>query len=179
MACALALPAAAQPAADAPSKGATVAPASTSGVSVSVPEAGAELYAPSRACFVKVLEDAATHGLRARLYARDRLVHEVTGAREMAWVDDVLVYAVSPVGGDPGVYVWDCRRSTVRQVLRPSRVSSAHPRGTDVYKLERIDGDTLYYAHAPNVESPSLKQDLEQGIETLRLATPHSMISMR
>lgn len=158
---------------------AAAASAAASGVPVPVPTPGAELYAPSRACFVKVLEDARTHVLRARLYARDRLVREVPGAREMAWVGEVLVYAVSPVGGDPGVYAWDCPRATVRQVLRPSRVSSAHPRGTDVYKLERIDGDTLYYAHAPNIESPSLARDLEQGIETLRLATPHSMVSMR
>ena len=149
------------------------------GEPVTVPAPGAELYAPSRACFVKVLEEAGTHVLRARLYARDRLVRDVSGAREMAWVDDVLVYAVSPVGGDPGVYVWECPRTTVRQVLRPSRVSSAHPRGTDVYKLERIDGDTLYYAHAPNVESPTLAQDLENGVETLRLATPRSLISRR
>jgi hypothetical protein len=149
------------------------------GEPVTVPAAGAELYAPSRACFVKVLEDAGTHALRARLYAHDRLVREVPGAREMAWVDEVLVYAVSPVGGDPGVYVWECPRATVRQVLRPSRVSSAHPHGTDVYRLERIDGDTLYYAHAPNIESPSLPRDLEQGVETLRLANPHPMVSMR
>jgi len=147
---------------------------------VSVPVPGTELYSPSHECFVKVLEDIGTHVLRARLYADNRLVRDVHGAREMAWIDEVLVFAVSPVGGgDPGIYVWDCPRSTVRQVLRPSRVSSAHPRGTDVYKLERIDGDTLYYAHAPNIESPSLAQDLEQGIETLRLATPHSMVSMR
>jgi hypothetical protein len=117
--------------------------------------------------------------LRARLYARDRLVREVPGAREMAWVGEVLVYAVSPVGGDPGVYAWDCPRVTIRQVLRPSRVSSAHPRGTDVYRLKRIDGETLYYAHAPNVESPSLAQDLERDVETLLLAAPHPMVSLR
>ena len=157
----------------------TTATAWAQGEPVNVPAPGAELYAPSRACFVKVLEDAGTHVLRARLYARERLVREVPGAREMAWVDEVLVYAVSPVGGDPGVYVWECPRATVRQVVRPSRVSSAHPRGTDVYKLERIDGDTLYYAHAPNIESPSLPQDLERGIETLLLAKPHPMVSMR
>jgi hypothetical protein len=153
--------------------------ASPHATNVAVPAPGAELYSPSRACFVKVLEDASTHVLRARLYTGGQLVLDVTGAREMAWVDEVLVYAVSPVGGDPGVYVWECPRFTVRQVLRPSRVSSAHPRGTDVYRLEHIDGDTLYYAHAPNVESPSLAQDLEEGIETLRLATPHPMVSMR
>ena len=155
------------------------ASAAASGTPVGVPAPGAELYAPSRACFVKVLEEAGSHVLRARLYARDRLVRDVPGAREMAWIGEVLVYAVSPVGGDPGVYVWECPRPTVRQVLRPSRVSSAHPRGTDVYKLERIDGDTLYYAHAPNVESPSLPEDLERGVETLRLATPHTMVSLR
>ena len=149
------------------------------GEPVTVPAPGAELYSPSHACFVKVLEDTGTHALRARLYARDRLVRDVLGAREMAWAGEVLVYAVSPAAGDPGVYVWDCRRATLRQVLRPSRVSSAHPRGTDVYELERIDGDTLYYAHAPNVESPTLAQDLRNGVETLRLATPHSMISLR
>jgi hypothetical protein len=155
------------------------ASAAASGVPVGVPAPGAELYAPSRACFVKVLEDARSHVLRARLYANNRLVREVPGAREMAWVDEVLVYAVSPVGGDPGVYAWECPRVTVRQVLRPSRVSSAHPRGTDVYKLERIDGDMLYYAHAPNIESPSLAQDLEQGVEALRLASPRSLVSLR
>lgn len=153
---------------------------------IALPAPGAELFSPSRQCFAKVLEDpredvrpVARAALRARLYARDRLVREVPGAREMTWVGEVLVFAVSPAQGDPGVYVWECPRATVRRVVKPVRTNRAHPRGTDFYQLVEIDGDVLYYAHAPDVDSPALEQDLERGIETLRLTPPHPEISLR
>ena len=148
------------------------------GVPIGLPAAGAELYSPSGRCYAKVLEDARGGTLRVRLYARERLVVEMAGAREMAWAGETLVFAMSPASGRPGIYAWECGRPAVRRVVRPSRASLAHPGGSDVYQLVEIDGDILYYAHAPDVDSPSLEADLERGIETLRLASPRPRLSM-
>ena len=153
--------------------------AAANGVPIGLPAAGSELYSPSRRCYAKVLEDARGRMLRARLYARERLVVEVAGAREMAWAGETLVYALSPASGRPGIYAWECGRPSARRVVRPSRASLAHPAGSDVYQLVEIDGDILYYAHAPDVDSPTLERDLQRGIEALRLRPAHPRISMR
>ena len=148
------------------------------GVPIGLPAAGSELYSPSRRCYAKVLEDARGRVLRARLYARERLAVEVAGTREMAWAGETLVFAASPASGRPGIYVWECGHPSTRRVVRPARASLAHPGGSDVFQLVEIDGDILYYAHAPDVDSPSLEADLERGIETLRLASPRPRLSM-
>jgi hypothetical protein len=154
------------------------ATAAARGIPIELPAPGSELYAPSGGCYAKVLEDARGGMLRARLYARERLVAELRGAREMAWAGETLVFALSPGSGRPGIYAWECGRASVRRVVRPERASLAHPAGSDVYQLLEIDGDILYYAHAPDVDSPSLEADLERGIETLRLASPRPRLSM-
>ncbi|HXZ50036.1 MAG TPA: hypothetical protein VEG27_13515 [Usitatibacter sp.] len=160
--------------------------AAAHGERITLPAPGAELYAPSRACLAKVLEDPVARArsslgavLRARLYANGYLVRDVGGVREMAWVGEVLVFAVSPLGGDPGVYAWECPGNTVRRVVKPSRSSRAHPLGTDFFQLVGIDGDVLYYAHAADVDSPTLERDLERGVEMLRLRPFRPRVSMR
>lgn len=146
---------------------------------IKVPAPGAELPSPSRQCLVKVLQDANNGGLRARLYARGRLVREVVDTREMTWVDEVLLFAVSPVSGKPGIYAWQCPRPSVRRVVLPTRTSRKHPGGTDYYRLLRIDGETLYYAHAADVDSGTLEQDLRRSIEGLRLGAPRARLALR
>jgi len=146
---------------------------------VVMPPAGAELPSASRHCYVKVLEGARPDLRRARLYGPGRLAVEVPGAREMAWVGETLVFSVSPASGRPGIYAWDCGAATVVRILGPERVNVAHPGGTDLYRLVEIDGDILYYAHAPDVDSPTLERDLQRGIEALRLRPAHPRISMR
>jgi hypothetical protein len=146
---------------------------------VVVPPAGAELLSASRQCYVKVLEGARPDVRRVRLYGPRRLALEVSGAREMAWIGETLVFSVSPASGQPGIYAWDCAASSVVRVVGPERANLAHPGGTDLYRLVEIDGDILYYAHAPDVDSPTLERDLQRGIETLRLSAAHPRISMR
>src|SRR5512146_1986242 len=77
-------------------------------VPIAVPAPGAELYSASRACYAKVLEEPPGRTLRARLYRRGELAGDVSGTREMAWIDEALVFAASPDSGRPGIYVWDC-----------------------------------------------------------------------
>ena len=154
-------------------------PAWASSGHVALPAPGSELASPSRACLVKVLQDAGTGRLRARLYAHARLVLDMPDTREMAWVDEVLLFAVSPVYGRPGIYVWQCPQLSVRRVVRPTRVSRDHPGGTDYYRLLRIDGETLYFAHAPDVDSGTLEQDLRRDVEGLRLAAPRNRLALR
>lgn len=156
---------------------APAAPASRA--AVTVPSAGAELFSSSRQCYAKVLE--APHGgtLRARFYGNERLLAEARGVREMAWIGETLVFAASPASGRPGIYVWDCGSVAVRRVVGPLRSSIAHPGGTDFYQLVEIDGDVLYYEHAPDVDSPTLEQDLARGIETLKLRAARPRVSVR
>ena len=146
---------------------------------VALPAAGAELPSPSRACLVKVLQDVGTGRLRARLYAHARLVLDIADTREMAWVDEVLLFAVSPAFGKPGIYAWQCPEPLVRRVVRPTRVSRDHPAGTDYYRLLRIDGRTLYFAHAPDVDSRTLEQDLQRDVEGLVLGASRTRLALR
>ena len=140
---------------------------------------GSELYSPSRMCVAKVLEDALSGGLRTRFYSNGFLVRDVSGVRELAWADEVLVFTVAPQAGDPGVYAWDCAGGTLRRVVKPERSSREHPGGSDVFRLVQIEEDVLYYAHAPDVDSPSLERDLTRDIKTLRLKPPATQLSMR
>ncbi len=146
---------------------------------VALPAPGAELPSPSRVCLVKVLQDAGTGRLRARLYARARLVLDVADTREMAWVDEVLLFAVSPAYGTPGIYAWQCPQPSVRRVVEPTRISREHPAGTDYYRLLRIDGRTLYFAHAPDADSGSLEQDLQRDVEGLVLGASRPQLALR
>jgi len=158
---------------------ACAAPALASRGAVTVPSAGAELFSSSRECYAKVLEAPQGGTLRARLYGGERLIAEARGVREMAWIGEALVFAASPASGKPGIYVWDCGSVAVRRVVGPLRSSIAHPGGTDFYQLVEIDGDVLYYEHAPDVDSPTLEQDLARGIETLRLRAARPRLSAR
>jgi hypothetical protein len=153
-------------------------PALASRGAVRVPSAGAELFSSSRQCYAKVVEGPQAT-LRARLYGGERLIAEARGVREMAWIGEALVFAASPASGKPGIYVWDCGSVAVRRVVGPLRSSIAHPGGTDFYQLVEIDGEVLYYEHAPDVDSPTLEQDLARGIETLRLRAARPRVSTR
>ena len=148
-------------------------------VAIATPAPGAELRSPSGACYAKVLEESPARTLRARLYRRGELAPDVTGVREMAWIDDALIFAAAPASGRPGIYAWDCATAVLRRVVNPLRSDLAHPAGSDVYRLLEVDGDVLYYAHAPDVDSPTVEEDLARGIETLRLAPPTPRIALR
>jgi hypothetical protein len=146
---------------------------------VGVPPPGAELPSPSRECLVKVLQDAGNGHLRARLYARARLVLDIADTREMAWVDEVLLFSVSPDYGKPGIYAWQCPERRVRRVVEPTRTSHDHPDGTDYYRILRIDGETLYYAHAADAQSRTLEQDLRRDVGLLLLGASRTRVALR
>ena len=127
--------------------------------------AGAELVSVSKACRVE-LRDAP---LRATLLRDGKPVAEASGVREIFWLDDLLVYSVGPALGKPGIYAWRCAGGAPRLIVKPTRVTSAHPDGADLFQLLEIQGQTLRYAHAPDVDSSSLERDLGKRRKTLSL----------
>lgn len=143
------------------------------------PAPGAELYSASQRCLVKVLENALGPARHARLYRNDALIDDIAGALEMAWLDDVLVFAVGPLAGVPGIYIWECAHGRVSRIVAPERVTREHPGGSDVFRLLEVDGDALYYAHAVDIDSPSLERDLERGRETLSIRPFRSVLTRR
>jgi hypothetical protein len=148
-------------------------------VAIGRPVPGAELYSASKRCLAKVLEAAIGGERHARLYRNDALIDDIAGPLEMAWLDDVLVFAVDPLRGLPGIYLWECGHGRVSRIVAPERVTREHPGGSDVFHLLEVDGDALYYAHAVDVDSPSLSQDLERGRESLSIRPFRAVLTRR
>lgn len=132
---------------------------------ISRPKAGTERISVSKACRVELRGEP----LKATLFRDADRVAEVNGVGEVSWVGDTLIFSVSPVHGKSGIYAWRCSGGAPRMIVKPTRITTAHPDGADVFKLIEIQGQTLRYAHAPNVDSPTLQRDLEKRRKTFAL----------
>jgi hypothetical protein len=132
---------------------------------ISRSKAGTERISGSKACRVELRGEP----LKATLFRDADRVAEVSGVGEVSWVGDTLIYSVSPEHGKSGIYAWRCSGGAPRMIVKPAKITSAYPDGADVFKLIEIQGQTLRYAHAPNVDSPTLERDLEKRRKTFAL----------
>ncbi len=83
-----------------------------------------------------------------------QVVRDVTG---VAWAtENVLVYTVSPIYGQPGVYLFDCVSRQTTRIVAPSFFTKAYPNGSDYFELQGFapdSRDTVYFYYAPDVDS--------------------------
>jgi len=98
----------------------------------------------------------------------------------LLWSTDggALFYAVSPVYGVPGIYVFNTRLGTIRRVIRPKNLDDPHyPDGTDYFVLCRarsMDGGrfVLSYLHFPDVDRSNVADRSMRGpiaVDTISL----------
>lgn len=73
------------------------------------------------------------------------------------WLDgEILIYSVSPIYGDPGIFVFDCIAGRTTQLVAPKNFDKAYPNGTDFFELSGISSDTdhkIIFFYAPEVDS--------------------------
>lgn len=76
---------------------------------------------------------------------------DVTG---IAWLTDcVLVYTVSPIYGNPGVYIIDCTTKETRRIIAPKNIKPTYPNGSDYFELYGVSADKIYFYYTPDVDS--------------------------
>lgn len=84
---------------------------------------------------------------------------DVTG---IAWIsDNDLVYTVSPIYGQPGIFLFDCASMQTKRILGPKNADTAYPDGTDDFELQSVSFDRvkkLFFFYAPNVDQVDFKK---------------------
>lgn len=77
-------------------------------------------------------------------------IDDVTG---LDWVSPtLLVYTVSPIYGKPGVYVYDCVEHKSKRIVAPKNISTVYADGADYFELYQVDGSTIFFYYAPDVD---------------------------
>ncbi len=84
------------------------------------------------------------------------VIKDVTG---ISWVtESLLIYSVSPIYGNPGVYILDCATKETKRIVAPKNTNAAYPNGTDYFELYRVSGEKAYFYYAPDVNSVQFKE---------------------
>jgi hypothetical protein len=97
-------------------------------------------------------------GGQSELKVADHIVSDVTGA---IWIPPRdLVYSVSPVYGNPGIYLYSCRSAKTHVLVGPTHRTEAYPDGTDYFELSgnQKRGPKLFYYYVSDVQRLNLKE---------------------
>jgi hypothetical protein len=74
----------------------------------------------------------------------------------MAWISDsVLAFTVSPIYGQSGVYVFDCKTRKLKRIVRPRTTNRAYPTGADYFELYWVSDQNpavLFFYYALDVD---------------------------
>ncbi len=79
------------------------------------------------------------------------IVDDITGVGYLS--DSLLVYTVSPVYGDPGVYLYDCISKSTNRIVNPRTLNKAYPNGSDYFELYGWRENRILFYYAPDVDS--------------------------
>jgi len=78
-------------------------------------------------------------------------VQDVSG---VAWKSgSELIYSVSPIYGQPGIYVYDCIHQKNTRIVAPRNLNTHYPAGADYFELKGISNtDVIHFYYAPEVD---------------------------
>ena len=83
-------------------------------------------------------------------------IKDVTG---IAWVtESLLIYTVSPIYGNPGVYLFSCTTKETRRIVAPKNINDSYPNGADYFELHRLSADKVYFYYTPDVDTVNFKE---------------------
>jgi len=82
--------------------------------------------------------------------SKNEIVNDVTSAAYFS--DELLVSSTSPLYGNPGIFVYDCSLKNIKRIVAPQKLNKAYPQGADFFELKGIEGHTVYYYHATDVD---------------------------
>jgi len=79
---------------------------------------------------------------------------DITG---IAWAsDDILLFTVSPIYGEPGVFLFNCVTKQISRIIAPKTVNKGYPSGADYFELQgfsKNDEQKFYFFYAPDVDA--------------------------
>lgn len=81
--------------------------------------------------------------------------YEVADVTGVAWISsDVVAYSVSPLYGEPGLYLYNYSTKTRTTLVAATNRNLAYPKGADYFELKSLDGNATvaYYYYAPDVD---------------------------
>lgn len=82
---------------------------------------------------------------------RSKSIDAVTG---IIWIsENKLLYAVSPIYGIPGIFIFDCRKMKTKRILGPKTFYKGYPDGADHFELKEFSEGTIYFYYSPDVDS--------------------------
>jgi len=69
----------------------------------------------------------------------------------MAGAEEELFYSVSPIYGNPGIWVLDPTSGVPKRVVDPMHRKEGWPEGADMFELVGIKGGRLLYWYTPDI----------------------------
>ncbi|NJD87715.1 MAG: hypothetical protein FIB05_06860 [Betaproteobacteria bacterium] len=132
-------------------------------------ESGSVLASPLGDCTCFVHEIEGTGARAVKMVGKHGKVRKLRDILEMGWVDGKLVAAVSPIYSRPGIYLWNCEDNSLRVLVPATNKNRAWPDGADFFRLLRVENGVLEYEHAPDVDSPTLEDDLTRNRKSVRI----------
>jgi hypothetical protein len=85
-----------------------------------------------------------------------KVIHRIDDINAMVWIDDnKVLYSVSPIYGNPGIFIFDCKEITESVLVSPVNLTFAYPNGTDYFELVEYSHLTkaFFYYYASDVNS--------------------------
>jgi len=82
---------------------------------------------------------------------QEQIINDVTAVAYLT--NDSLVFTVSPIYGNPGVYIYDCVSKQMKRIVNPRTIDKTYPDGADYFELQELRGNKIYFYYAPDVES--------------------------
>jgi len=81
------------------------------------------------------------------------LVDDITG---IVWIsENELIYTVSPIYGQPGVFLYDCNLFETKRIVGPRTINTAYPDGADYFELQSFSPDSsgrILFYYSPDVD---------------------------
>lgn len=79
------------------------------------------------------------------------VVNDVTG---IIWIDgDKLLFSVSPIYGQPGIFLFACKEMKAKRILGPTTFNKSYPDGADYFEVKDLFKEKLYFYYTPDVDS--------------------------
>jgi len=83
-------------------------------------------------------------------------IKDVTG---ISWVtESLLIYSVSPIYGNPGVYIFNCITKETKRIVATKNINATYPKGADYFELYRLDRDKIYFYYTSDVDSVNFNE---------------------
>lgn len=87
------------------------------------------------------------------------IVEEIKDVTGISWItESFLIYSVSPIYGNPGIYILNCLTREIKRIIAPKNINAAYPNGADYFELLRLSTDKMFFFYSADVDSVDFRQ---------------------